>query len=74
MDIRLGQIWTMFSDQNISETTFVFLNGDYKNAISFFLFLKGAHCQGFEVYVVSLLKRKPPKMKMFHNFVKNGSI
>ena len=28
----------------------------------------------FEVYIVTLLKRKPIKTKFFHNFVKNGSI
>ena len=71
---RLGGIWSRLSDQKSSETTFVFLNGDYKNAFSFFLLLKKAHCQRFEVYIVTLLKRKPPKMKIFNNFVKNGSI
>ena len=28
----------------------------------------------FEVYIVTLLKRKPIKRKFFHSFVKNGSI
>ena len=28
----------------------------------------------FEVYIVTLLKRKPRKMKIFHNFVKIGAI
>ena len=27
-----------------------------------------------EVYIVTLLKRKPRKMKIFHNFVKTGAI
>ena len=62
------------SDPKSSDTTFVFLNGDYKNAFSFFLLLKRAHCQKFKGYIVTLLKRKPPKMKIFHNFVKNGAI
>ena len=38
--IRLGQIWPMLSDPKSSDTTFVFLNGDYKNAFSFFLLLQ----------------------------------
>ena len=33
-----------------------------------------AHCQGFEVYIVTLLKRKPWNMKIFSNFAKNGPI
>ena len=62
------------SDSKSSDTTFVFLNGDYKNAFSFFLLLKKAHCQRFEVYIVTLLKRKPQKMKNFSNFAKNDPI
>ena len=72
--IRLGLIWSKFSDPKSSDTTFAFLNGDYKNAFSFFLLLQKARSQRFEVYIVTLLKRKPPKMKNFNNFVKNGSI
>ena len=72
--IRLGLIWSKFSDPKSSDTTFAFLNGDYKNAFSFFLLLQKARSQRFEVYIVTLLKRKPPKMKIFNNFVKNGSI
>ena len=64
----------MFLEQSISETTFVFLNGDYKNAFSFFLLLQKARSQRFEVYVVTLLNRKPRKMKISYNLVKNGSI
>ena len=62
------------SDPKSSDTTFVFLNGDYKNAFSFFLLLKKVRWEQFEVYVVTLLKKKPWKMKIFHNFAKNGSI
>ena len=71
---RLGLTWSKLSDQKNSETTFAFLNGDYKNAFSFFLLLKKAHCQRFEVYIVTLLKRKPQKMKNFYNFAKNDPI
>ena len=70
--IRLGLIWSKFSDPKSSD--FAFLNGDYKNAFSFFLLLQKARSQRFEVFIITLLKRKPPKMKIFNNFVKNGSI
>ena len=62
------------SDPKSSDTIFVFLNGDYKNAFSFFLLLQKARSQRFEVYVVTLLNRKPRKMKISYNLVKNGSI
>ena len=71
---RLGLIWSKLSDQKNSETTFAFLNGDYKNAFSFFLLLQKARSQRVEVYKVTLLKRKPHKIKIFNNFVKNSSI
>ena len=71
---RLGLIWSKLSDPKSSETTFAFLNGDYKNAFSFFLLLKKAHCQRFEVYIVTLLKRKPQKVKIFSILVKNSLI
>ena len=56
---RLGGIWTKLSDPKSSETTLDFWYKDKKNAFSLILLLKKAHCQGFEVYIVSLLKRKP---------------
>ena len=72
--IRLGLFWSKFSGPKSSETTFTFLNGDYKNAFSFFLLLQRARSQRFEVIAVTLLNRKPRKMKISYNLVKNGSI
>ena len=38
------------------------------------LLLANFRSQPFEVYIVTLLRRKCKKLKNFHNFVKNGTI
>ena len=59
----------MFSDPKSSDTTFVFLNGDYKNAFSFILLLKKVRWERFEVYVLDLVNAIPQKLKILSNFV-----
>ena len=56
---RLGLIWSKLSDSKSSETTFAFWHKVLKNTFGLILLLKKVHCQRFEVYIVTLLNRKP---------------
>ena len=63
-----------YLDSKSSETTFVFWHKVLKNTFGLILLQKKVHCQRFEVYIVTLLNRKPQKMKILYRFVKNGPI